>query len=107
MSINALIEKFKTKDPFQVKLDENIVEHGEVYKYPIINNSILEISILQIAPHSKIREHFHKDDSELYFFIDEKEYSICKQGESHNIENNSDKWIQVVSLKTKYSELVL
>lgn len=102
MNINELLGMFNTQNTTPTKLDEKMVEYGNVYKYPILKNNICEISILQIAPHSKIREHSHTDDSELYFFITDKKYSICKQGGTHELDNSSDEWMQVLSIKTNF-----
>ena len=104
MTIQEILLSFNLANSTPQKLDERLVEFGEVYKFPIMANAICEISLLQISPHSKIKEHKHNADSELYFFINEETYSICEKGGKHKVDNNSDEWIQVLSIKTKYSK---
>lgn len=104
MGIQEILSMFNAPNTIPIKLDEKLVEYGEVYKFPILQNEILEISLLNVGPKSKIRKHRHLEDSEVYFFIKEKIYSVCKKGGKHEIDNLSDEWIQVLSIKTKYSK---
>lgn len=104
MGIQETLSMFNSTNTTPVKLDEKLVEYGEVYKFSILQNEILEISLLNVAPKSKIRKHRHFEDSEVYFFIKEKKYSACEKGGEHEIDNISDEWIQVLSIKTKFSK---
>ena len=103
MGIQEILSMFNSSTNTPIKLDQNLVEYGEIYKFPILQNEILEISLLNVGPKSKIRKHRHVEDSEVYFFIKEKKYSVCEKGGEHEVCNASDEWMQVLSIKTKYT----
>ena len=84
-----------------VELDKTKLEFGEAYTYKIFENDKCEISFLKLLPNSKIKKHTHIYDSEIYFFINEGTYSVCKKGESHELNNSSTEEMYVLSIKTK------
>ena len=104
MGIQEILSMFNSTNNTPLKLDEKLVEYGDVYKFPILQNEILEISLLNVGPKSKVKMHTHFEDSEVYFFIKEKRYSACEKGGKHEICNTSDEWMQVLSIKTKFEK---
>ena len=82
------------------RLDSKMVEYGIVYKHKLHSDDHNSIAILYVAPNSKISEHRHNSDNEVYYDMDGHNMEVCFKGNSHSLTNISkDKWLIVLSYK--------
>lgn len=58
-----------------------------------------EIQYLSIAPWTSIKMHGHEQQWEAWVWLSHKTAHICLIGEEHELENNSDKTINVLAIK--------
>lgn len=86
-------------------LSPEMIEKGEVKKSKITDlEGKYEIGVLQLFPKSKIRKHLHTKDWEIYIMYNKKYtpddiISICKVGEEHEIENDTDEVLKIIYIK--------
>lgn len=88
-------------------LSAELVERGEVTKYPIYSNEYsmhsaddqVTVAMLELSPGARIKLHEHKSDNEVYFIVDTKEYLYCGKGGAHSLENTSNEIMRVLSIK--------
>ena len=88
-------------------LNPDYVEKGVILKSEelTINNIFgLKCSIilarLILPPNSKIKYHTHENDSEFYLFLNsDNSHTYCKKGEGHELENDSNDPLEVLSIK--------
>lgn len=82
-------------------LDSSKVEKGEVFSETIYKDSVKTVSLLTLSPGAKVREHLHLYDSEIYFDLKTGDViGECKQFERHSLENPSNQYLFVLSIKT-------
>ena len=80
-------------------ISPDLIDHGKVNKYVIYQDKTHEISLLELSPGAKIKCHTHKNDSEIYFHVNNKTLSLCKKDEEHSLENVYDEPLQIISIK--------
>lgn len=80
---------------------KELVESGSVYKKCCGKNKDSSISILCLAPRSRIMMHEHTADCEWYMTLNGDIYK-CPKGHSHALENISHtNWLVIISVKAK------
>lgn len=80
-------------------LKPRFVECGEILIDKIISTNRFEVSLLVLFPGAKIKKHTHVTDEEFYYCINEKVVTKCNVGESHDLANNGDEIMFVLSVK--------
>ena len=82
-------------------LDRKKKKKGEIFSETIYQDSTKTVSLLTLSPGAKIREHLHLYDSEIYFDLKTGDViGECKQFERHSLENPSNQYLFVLSIKT-------
>lgn len=90
------LEQVSSKIDKLEALDSKLVEFGSVFKQFLYEDEKNYEAILFVGPQSRIKEHKHVSDNEVYEDLDSHEQEICHIGESHYLENESpDKWLVV------------
>ena len=82
-------------------IDTDLIERGFVLKSSVYYDEDCEVALLMLSPNAKIKKHKHVNDSEYYFMVKDNLFVGCKKGESHELENLSDEWLPVISIKYK------
>lgn len=83
------------------KLSTQWLEKGEATKFKIADlEGDFEVEILRVDPHTKIKNHRHEKNWEIQINLNTGEIiSVCKVGESHELENNTDKVWNILCIK--------
>lgn len=76
-----------------------IVENGTITQRLIFATSTFSVHLLELEPGAKIKPHHHNAENELYYFLDTHEVQVFIIGQEHQLENTSNKFIQVLSVK--------
>ncbi len=80
-------------------LESSFVERGIVRRALLFQRDLYSVSILELEPNSKIKKHKHTFDNEKYVFVDTGRVEVCIKGDSHELENNTDKKMTVLAIK--------
>ncbi|MCI9366089.1 MAG: hypothetical protein HFJ54_06025 [Clostridia bacterium] len=80
-------------------ISPSLIERGEVKKWVLMRHEGFEVSLMKLAPFTKIKRHKHTKDWEIYFYVKSKTVSICEVGEEHELENPSTNEMLVISVK--------
>lgn len=83
------------------KLLPQWLDRGKATKFKIAGlEGDFDVEILQVAPHTKISKHRHVTNWEIQVdLITGEIISVCMVGESHKLENNTNKVWNVLCIK--------
>ena len=73
--------------------------YGDVFVVDIGKLQNFEISALELAPGARILEHEHLNNNEYYIIWKGEDPKPCLIGESHELINNTDEVMYVLSIK--------
>lgn len=85
----------------KVLMDSNF-RKGKVFKKMIFQNKRICFEKLTLMPYSKILEHEHIEDCEIYIIYSESKFlrvEMCEIGKSHSLENDTEDKMIVYALK--------
>lgn len=106
-SDNSEASKIKIKEitsgTMKYELLPDTIAQGTVKKTLIFQNKdqkgVTEVAMLEVSPNAKILPHSHDKDHEIYYNIESREFFICLMGGIHELENNTDDTLKILSVK--------
>ena len=95
------VRKFEDIKKLDVINDEQIDLFKEKIFLYLNNGNKIIVALLKLLPGAKIKYHLHTKDSEWYIPLntDRIPATFCMKGEGHEIENTTNKVLDVLSIK--------